>query len=254
MTEHQATLHSSPSPAARARLAFPLDYPNLAAARAGAALVHESMGVLKVGLELFVAEGPPTVALGQEFSADIFLDLKLHDIPATVERAVASACGHGVKYLTLHAAGGPQMLEAAAKRAEKEQTGLQLLAITVLTSLDAQDLAAVGVPQAPGAQALALGKLAVSCGIPGLVCSPAELAPFRQTLGDKPILVTPGIRPLGSAAGDQKRTGTPENAILAGSSLLVVGRPVRDASSPKQAALELNLEVQAALNQAVTQS
>lgn len=224
-----------PQPSGRERLAFPLDYPTLAEAERGAALVAESAGVLKIGLELFVSEGPAAVRRLRDLAA-IFLDLKLHDIPETVERAVASACGLGVRYLTIHAAGGPKMLERAAKRAEKEGTGLMLLAVTVLTSLDASDLAAVGVPAAPGEQALRLARLAVGSGVPGLVCSSAEVGALRQALGPDVILVTPGIRPAGSSTDDQKRVGTPSDAIRAGSSVLVVGRPIRDAADPRAAA------------------
>ncbi|MGE0326643.1 MAG: orotidine-5'-phosphate decarboxylase [Polyangiaceae bacterium] len=244
------TLDASKLANARKRLAFPLDYPTLAEARSGAQRVKDSMGVLKVGLELFVAEGPAAVALGTELGMDVFLDLKLHDIPATVERAVASACALGASYLTLHAAGGPRMLEAAASRASKEDTGLCLLAVTVLTSLDHSDLQRVGVEAAPGAQAERLGRLAVECGIGGLVCSPAEVAKLRSELGSRPVLVTPGIRPAGSDAGDQKRVGTPTEAIQNGSSLLVVGRPVRDAADPSSAALALATEVAEALGDA----
>lgn len=228
---------------ARGRLAFPLDYPSLEQARAGAAQVHEFMGVLKVGLELFVAAGPAAVSLGREFDVQVFLDLKLHDIPATVEHAVASACGLGVRYLTLHAQGGPRMLEAAAKRAQQENTGLTLLGVTVLTSLDRGDLQAVGIQEDTASYAERLGKLAISCGVGGLVCSPAEVKSLRDSLGEGPVLVTPGIRPAGSAVGDQKRVGTPAEAIAAGSSLLVVGRPVREAPDPRAAAQRLATEV-----------
>src|SRR5262245_7633890 len=145
---------------ARDRLAFPLDYATLDEARKGAALVAESVGVLKVGLELFVREGVPAARIGSDFDCQVFLDLKLHDIPETVERAVASACSFGVRYLTLHASGGPKMLERAARRAEAENPELVLLAVTVLTSLDASDLSAIGAPGEPAAQALRLGRLA----------------------------------------------------------------------------------------------
>ena len=232
---------------ARNRLAYALDFPSLALAEAGAATVASSVGVLKVGLELFVSEGPKAVALGSQLGCDVFLDLKLHDIPETVERAVAAAAAHGVRYLTLHASGGPKMLAAAARRAERENTGLVLLAITVLTSLDASDLAATGVLAEPAAQALRLAKLAHGEGIPGMVCSSAEVGALRAELGPKAVLVTPGIRPATSnGSDDQKRTGTPESAIRAGSSLLVVGRPIRDAADPRAAATAICDEIQRA--------
>ncbi|MGC4091449.1 MAG: orotidine-5'-phosphate decarboxylase [Polyangiaceae bacterium] len=238
---------------ARARLAFALDYPELDQARRGAELVRESVGVLKVGLELFVRSGPAAVGLGRELGCDVFLDLKLHDIPETVERAVASACEHGAKLLTLHAAGGPRMLEAAAERAARENTGLVLLAVTVLTSLDASDLAAVGVPRSPSEQALALAQLAARSGVGGCVCSVAEVAALRRELGPRAVLVTPGIRPQqGRPSDDQKRVGTPADAIRSGSSLLVVGRPIRDAAAPRLAAQQLLAEVAEACGESTT--
>jgi orotidine-5'-phosphate decarboxylase len=234
---------------ARGKLAYALDFPSFAQAEEGATRVAHAAGVLKVGLELFVSEGPRTVALGQKLGCDVFLDLKLHDIPETVERAVAAAASHGVRYLTLHAAGGPKMLAAAARRAERENTGLVLLAITVLTSLDAADLAAVGIAthNDVGAHALRLAKLAHDQGIPGMVCSTAEVSALRSALGPAAVLVTPGIRPSSNTgADDQKRTGTPESAIRAGASLLVVGRPIRDAADPAAAASAICNEIQRA--------
>jgi orotidine-5'-phosphate decarboxylase len=231
----------------RDRLAFALDYPTLAEAEAGAARVVESAGVLKVGLELFIAEGAAAVKLGSKLGARVFLDLKLHDIPETVERAVATAGQLGASFLTLHASGGPRMLEAAAQRAQREAAGLKLLAVTVLTSLDAADLVATGVSAAPNDHVLRLAKLATSSGVPGLVCSTAEVGALRSALGPDVILVTPGIRPAGAAAGDQKRVGTPASALRDGSSLLVVGRPIRDAADPAAAARSILLEMSGAL-------
>jgi orotidine-5'-phosphate decarboxylase len=230
--------------APRDRLAFPLDYPTLDEARRGAEKVVASTGVLKVGLELFVREGAAAVRLGEELGAAVFLDLKLHDIPETVERAVASAANFGVRYLTLHAAGGPRMLEAAAKRAERESPALRLLAVTVLTSLDDADLRAIGCNDATGPQALRLAKLAVSSGVKGLVCSAAEVRALREAVGPEVVLVTPGIRPADSTkSDDQKRVGTPASAIRDGSSLLVVGRPIRDAADPSLAARKILDEI-----------
>lgn len=231
---------------ARDKLAFALDFPSLSQAKEGAARVASAVGVLKVGLELFVSEGPRAIELGQQLGCDIFLDLKLHDIPETVERAVASAAALGVRYLTLHAAGGPRMLVAAARRAERENTGLKLLAITVLTSLDAADLQATGVSSAPAEHALRLARLAHDQGIAGMVCSALEVGALRDALGPTPILVTPGIRPHANGADDQKRTGTPTGAIRAGASLLVVGRPIRDAEDPAAAARAIRDEIERA--------
>jgi orotidine-5'-phosphate decarboxylase len=201
--------------------------------------------VLKVGLELFIREGPAAISLGRELGCDVFLDLKLHDIPMTVERAVRSAAGHGVRYLTLHAGGGPAMLEHAARAAEAHE--LTLLAVTVLTSLDAADLNAVGVAATPGDQASRLAQVARNAGVGGLVCSPAEVGHLRRTLGSDPVLVTPGIRPAGPAGDDQKRIATPAKAISDGSSLLVVGRPIRDAQDPAAAAQAIHDEIAAQL-------
>lgn len=230
----------------RAKLAFALDFPSLAEAEQSAARVIESVGVLKVGLELFVSEGPRGIELGKRLGCEVFLDLKLHDIPETVERAVATAAQHGVRYLTLHAAGGPKMLAAAARRAERENSALTLLAITVLTSLDDEDLRAIGVSSSPSQQVLRLARLAHDQGIPGMVCSAVEVAALRESLGPSAVLVTPGIRPQQAGADDQKRTGTPAGAIRDGASLLVVGRPIRDAADPAAAARAISNEIQRA--------
>ncbi len=224
---------------AKSRLAFALDYPSLDEARRGAELVKGSVGVLKVGLELFIKEGPAAVQMARDAGCAVFLDLKLHDIEKTVERAVGTASSLGARYLTIHTSGGPRMMEAAAARAEKEGAGLCVLGVTVLTSLDASDLMAVGVSAQPAQQAEHLARLAKTCGLGGLVCSSAEVAKVRAAVGPDMVLVTPGIRPAGSDPGDQKRVGTPKDAILAGSDVLVVGRPIRDAADPARAAKEL---------------
>jgi orotidine-5'-phosphate decarboxylase len=225
---------------ARSRLAFALDYPTLAEATAGAQRVAPAVGVLKVGLELFVREGPAAAKLPASLGCKTFLDLKLHDIPETVDRAVANACQLGVAYLTLHASGGPRMLEQAAQRVAKEGVALTLLAVTVLTSLDQADLSAMGVTATPSEHAVRLAKLAQSAGVNGCVCSVAEVANLRAALGPAAVLVTPGIRFSSEArTDDQKRVGSPKDAILAGSTLLVVGRPIRDAADPKAVATQI---------------
>jgi orotidine-5'-phosphate decarboxylase len=222
-------------------LVFALDYPTLDEARRGAELVRDSVGVLKVGLELFVREGPPAALLGRALGRDVFLDLKLCDIPETVERAVSSAAALGVRYLTVHTCGGTKMLERAAKCAERG--GVLLLGVTVLTSLDASDLAALGIDAEPRDQALRLARLAWSCGVRGFVCSPLEVGSLRQELGRDAVLVTPGIRPQTPGSDDQKRTATPGYAIRAGATLLVVGRPIRDAQDPAEAARDIVREI-----------
>lgn len=237
----------APDSQARARLAFALDYPNVDAALSGVSLVRESVGVAKIGLELFIHGGPAAVTAVRALGCEVFLDLKLHDIPETVDRAVGRACQLGVRYLTLHASGGPRMLEQAAARVTRENVNLTLLAVTVLTSLDSPDLRAVGFSEDPAALALRLGGLARAAGVGGCVCSPAEVGALRRALGPEMVLATPGIRPAGGASDDQKRTGGVEQAIRDGASLLVVGRPIRDANDPAQAARGLVAQIQAAL-------
>jgi orotidine-5'-phosphate decarboxylase len=230
------------------RIAFPLDVATAADARALAARIAPSVGVLKIGLELFVAEGPKVLELGLEHDRPIFLDLKLHDIPETVERAVAAAAAHGVRYLTVHAAGGPEMLRRAAARAEKESGGrTTILAVTVLTSMSDDDLSAIGVNDRANDQVLRLAKLAWDNGVRGFVCSPLEVAAMRRALGSEAVLVVPGVRPRGADAGDQKRVATPGDTIRAGADLLVIGRPIRDAADPASAAANIASEIGEAL-------
>lgn len=233
--------------AARRRLAFPLDYANLETARTAARGLADCVGVFKVGLELFVKEGPAAIQLGQELGRDVFLDLKLHDIPATVESAVASAAALGVKYLTVHAFGGAEMIERAVKRAERESPNLTILVVTVLTSLSAADLVSMAVGSTPDEQAVRLARMAAGAGARGFVCSPAELAAVRTAVGSEAVIVTPGIRPSGTAANDQKRTGTPREAIRDGANILVVGRPIRDAANPPAAARSVLAEITEAI-------
>ena len=192
-------------------------------------------GALKCGLELFSAEGPASVR-GMP-AVPIFLDLKLHDIPNTVAGAVRALLPLRPAMLTLHAAGGPAMLAAAREAAETAGAARPiLLAVTVLTSLDAATLAAIGIGDAPTAQVVRLAKLALAAGADGLVCSPQEVAPIRAACGEAPLLVVPGIRPPGSALGDQARVATPAEAVAAGADWLVIGRPLTSAADPAAAA------------------
>jgi orotidine-5'-phosphate decarboxylase len=165
----------------------------------------------------------------------VFLDLKLHDIPNTAASAVRSLARLEPDLLTVHAAGGRAMLQAAAEAARSLPKPPRLLAVTVLTSLDTAALAETGVPAAPMEQALRLARLAAECGIEGMVCSPAEAAALHSAL-PKALLVTPGIRPAGTEAGDQKRVATPQFALAAGAGMLVIGRPITAAADPKAAA------------------
>ncbi|MBW2529499.1 MAG: orotidine-5'-phosphate decarboxylase [Deltaproteobacteria bacterium] len=233
-----ASAHSGSDDAAwshaRSRLIFALDYPSLDEARAGAERVRDAVGVVKVGLELFVRGGPEAVGMARAQGLDVFLDLKLHDIPATVDRAVARAADLDVSLLTVHASGGRAMLERAVERAATSP--LSIVAVTVLTSLDGADLESLGVPSAPAAQAERLARLAWAAGVRHFVCSPAEAPSLRAALGPQARIITPGIRPSGAAAADQKRIATPASAIAGGADMLVVGRPIRDADDPAAAA------------------
>ncbi len=232
---------------ARGRLVFPLDFATLAEARAAATRLAPAVGVIKVGLELFVSEGPAATALGRELGLEVFLDLKLHDIPETVDRAVASAAALGVRYLTVHASGGFEMLRRAVARASLAPHPLTILAVTVLTSLDEQDLREQGLETTPHDQVLRLSRRAWDAGVRGFVSSPSEARAMREALGDEALLVTPGIRPFGADAGDQKRIATPARAIADGADLLVVGRPIRDAADPLAAARAVVAEIERAL-------
>jgi orotidine-5'-phosphate decarboxylase len=239
---------SSRSNASDSRVAFALDFPHLDAAKAAALAVHESVGMFKVGLELFVSAGPAAVAIGAELGRPVFLDLKLHDIPETVERAVARASAFGARLLTVHASGGATMLRRAVERAQKEGGGLEIAAVTVLTSLDWGDLAAIGVGGDLASQVERLARLAWSEGVRSFVCSPHEAARLRAALGPEATLVTPGVRGAADGTGDdQKRTMSAGEAIAHGADWVVVGRPIRDAFDPAAAARTLAREAHAAL-------
>jgi orotidine-5'-phosphate decarboxylase len=233
---------------ADSRVILALDLPSVERALSMATLVREAVGIFKVGLELFVEAGPRAVAIGAEVGRPIFLDLKLHDIPETVERAVGRASALGVRMLTVHAGGGPAMLRRAAMRAAKEGAGLEVVAVTVLTSLDANDLIAMGMTGDVGSQVERLARLAWNEGVRSFVCSPREAARLRTALGPSATLLTPGVRAASEAGtDDQKRTMTAGEAIAAGANWVVVGRPIRDAADPLAAARAIELEVGAAL-------
>ena len=197
----------------------------------------------KVGLELFTAEGPDSVRAVAGMGFNVFLDLKLHDIPNTVARAVESASRLPVGMLTIHAAGGRRMMEAAVKAGRETAPGMLLLGVTLLTSLGDADLAEIGFSGPSEGQVLRLGRLAVESGLGGLVCSPVELAGLRAGLPADVRLVTPGIRPAGSPGDDQRRVMTPAAAAAAGSNFIVVGRPILRAPDPVGAALAILAEL-----------
>jgi orotidine-5'-phosphate decarboxylase len=238
---------SDPLRQARNRLIVALDVPD---ANAAIALVNRLDGVctwFKVGLELFVAAGPsvlePIIARGHS----IFLDLKLHDIPNTVAGAVRSAASLGARMLSLHAAGGPAMLSAAREALAGFANPPELLAVTVLTSMDSDQLSAIGIERSPGEQVATLARTTLSTGVRGFVCSPQEVALMRGLTGPEGVLVIPGIRPAGAPLGDQKRVASPTEALRQGASYLVVGRPVTQAPDPAQAASSILNEMALAL-------
>lgn len=210
-------------------------------ARVLAAAVGPHCAMVKIGLELFVAHGPAAVrALAP---ARVFLDLKLHDIPNTVAGAVRAALLLAPAMLTLHAGAGTAALEAA-RRAAGDGPGRPLLVgVTVLTSVDAAALHGVGVAGGPRQQVLRLARLAMAAGLDGLVCGPQEVAMLRDALGAAPVLVVPGVRPAGSAAGDQARVATPGEAARAGADWIVVGRPITEAPDPAVAAAAIAAEI-----------
>lgn len=237
-------VQSSPhAPSARERLVLPLDVTDLATARTWIDQLAGQVGVFKVGLELFTAAGPDAVRAVHDAGAACFLDLKLHDIPATMAKATASAARLGVRFLTVHGVAGPSALRAVT--AEAGDT--TLLAVTVLTSMDDDELESVGLAGPADSAVLRLGTLSVQAGVGGLVCSPLEVAMLRRHLGTGPTLMVPGVRPAGAAVGDQKRIATPGSAIEAGADFLVVGRPIRDAADPVAAARAVVDEMHAAL-------
>jgi orotidine-5'-phosphate decarboxylase len=223
------------------RLIVALDVPGRTQAHYFISRLGEVPAWVKIGLELFVAEGPGFV---KDVAAQrrVMLDLKLHDIPETVARATRQAAALGAGLLTVHAAGGRAMLEGAVKAA-REVGETKILAITVLTSMDDEDLAAVGSIGPVRDLVVKRAKLAAVAGCDGVVASPHEIAAIRAAVGDKLMIVTPGVRPAGAAAGDQKRVMTPREARAAGADHVVVGRPIRDADDPAAAARAIVAEL-----------
>lgn len=217
----------------RDRLCAALDFPSWREAEPFARAVAPAVGMLKVGLEIFAAEGPAAVRAAAALGRPVFLDLKLHDIPSTVEGAARNAARSGAALLTVHASGGPAVVEAAVRGAGP---AVRVLAVTVLTSLDQAALSRVGLAGPPEAAVVRLARLAVEAGAAGLVCSPLEVAAVRAAVGAAPLLVVPGVRPPGAAQGDQARVATPAEAVRAGADVLVLGRPLREAADPAAAA------------------
>jgi len=227
---------------AKDRLAIALDVPDAPSAIDLVDRLGDTVTWLKVGMELYYATGNSLIAELQKRGYRIFLDLKLHDIPNTVAGGIRSTARAGVDLLTVHAGGGSSMLRAAAD-AVGRQDRPRLLAVTVLTSIDAPQLNDLGVSDSPAEQVLRLAHLAWKSGIRGMVCSAEEVVNLRNELGPEAYLVVPGIRPAGSATDDQKRIATPHDAIAAGASMLVVGRPVTKAPDPAGAATAILDEI-----------
>ena len=207
--------------------------------------IGDGVGFYKIGLELFTAEGPDVVKAVKDLGKKVFLDLKFHDIPRTVERAVRSGGKLGVDLMTIHSVGGRAMIKAAADAAaEFGENAPRILAVTVLTSLDQNDLMDIGVmDRSPAEQVLSMGKFAVACGAHGLVCSPKEVKSLSSSLPKGTLFITPGVRPAGAAVGDQKRVATPADAVRDGSTHLVVGRPILAAEDPVAAAAQILAEM-----------
>jgi len=228
----------------RCGLIAALDTTDVGQARRWAQAAGPHCGMVKLGPEFFLANGAAGVAAVGE--APVFLDLKLHDIPNTVAGAVRAVLPVRPRMLTLHASGGAAMLLAARIAADTAGAGRPLLlAVTVLTSLDATALSDTGVAGGPRQQVLRLARLALANGADGLVCSPLEIAVLRDAFGETPVLVVPGIRPAGAAADDQARTMTPHAAAAAGADWLVVGRPITQAENPAAAAAAIAAEIAA---------
>jgi orotidine-5'-phosphate decarboxylase len=236
-----------PLEVARERLIVALDTPTAKEAIDLVNQLERQCNWFKVGLELFVAAGPavlePLIARGHK----VFLDLKFNDIPNTVAGAVRAAAALGVQRVTIHASGGPAMLTAAKKALEGIENPPQLLAVTVLTSMDRAQLGAIGLKRTPAEQVELLAKMGLEARMNGFVCSPEEVERLRKLTGPEGVLVVPGIRPAGAAVGDQKRIATPADALRRGASHLVVGRPITQAADPAEAAEAILNEMAEAL-------
>ena len=223
---------STPAP-----IAVALDAPSLDALAQWTRAVAGIVSTVKVGLEVFCRDGAQAVRVAREAASDrggvdVFLDLKLHDIPATVRGACLSVADLAPQYLTVHAAGGPEMVAAAVEALP----GTSITAVTILTSLDERMLAAIGIVGPSEAAAVRLACLAVEAGAGAVVCSPREVAAIRAALGSGVTLITPGVRPLGASLDDQRRVATPAQAIADGADLLVIGRPITGAADIRAAA------------------
>ena len=220
---------NSPNLSPRDRIIVALDFPSQAKALALVSALSGSVSTYKIGLQLYTAAGPSVVQAVIATGAKVFLDLKLHDIPNTVAKAVTAVADLGAAMLTIHLAGGSAMLTAAV---EARKPGLSLLGVTVLTSATQETLSEIGVGENISDQVLRLAALGKQSGLDGFITSAQEVALLREQVGQGSLLVTPGVRPAGAAADDQKRFTTPREAIAAGADYLVIGRPITAAADP----------------------
>ncbi|QQK63346.1 orotidine-5'-phosphate decarboxylase [Cobetia sp. cqz5-12] len=219
-------------PATTSPLIIALDYPDMSAALAMADQLDPARCRVKVGKELFTRVGPEILKALHQRGFEVFLDLKFHDIPNTTAQAVLAAAEHGVWMTNVHASGGARMMQAAAEALSTRGLDTQLIAVTVLTSMEQSDLAGIGLDVTPLAQVERLAALAQQSGMHGVVCSARETPSLKALCGPEFLKVTPGIRPSFAQAGDQRRTMTPGEAMAAGSTHLVIGRPVTQAEDP----------------------
>jgi len=220
-----------------------LDYADKKQALNFVSQVSPELCKLKVGKEMFTRFGPEFVSALVKKGYDVFLDLKFHDIPVTVAKACESAADLGVWMMNVHAQGGVRMMQAAKEALEKNSSLTKLIAVTVLTSMDQQDLERLGIKQSPAELALSLAKITSESGLDGIVCSAQEAVSMRKEFSEEFLLVTPGIRPAGSVADDQRRIMTPVDAITAGSSYLVIGRPITKSDKPVDVLMTINSEI-----------
>jgi orotidine-5'-phosphate decarboxylase len=228
--------------AAKEKIIVALDTSDSLSALSLADQLADAILWVKVGLQLFTAEGPGIVKSLKERGLKVFLDLKFHDIPNTTQEAVRSAVRLGVDMATIHLSGGGRMVRSAMEAAAGSP--LQVLGVTVLTSFDEAELRGIGVLRPPEEQVVELVALGYQLGLRGVVCSPREITPLRSKFSDSLTIVTPGVRPAGSAADDQQRVMTPAEAIRAGANYLVIGRPITAAKSPREAALRIVDEIE----------
>ncbi|HEY5954762.1 MAG TPA: orotidine-5'-phosphate decarboxylase [Terrimicrobiaceae bacterium] len=231
---------------AKEKIIVALDAPDMASALRLVDNLDDAISWVKVGLQLFTAEGPPILLAMKERRLKVFLDLKFHDIPNTAREAVRSALALGADMTTIHLSGGGEMIRSAVEAANGSP--LLVLGVTVLTSLDQTQLREIGVLRTPEEQVLELVRLGYGHGLRGVVCSPLEIVSLRSNFGDSLTIVTPGVRSAGAATDDQRRVMTPAEAVEAGANYLVVGRPITAANSPREAARRIADEISNSLS------